>query len=221
MSEKIVERFEPVEIEEEGGHRAGTARFESLFHMFEQRPPIRQPGQIVVQRDISQSFFGNHARLQLGEERGDRLEHIQFPGAPVAIALFDESQHAGRLATRQQRHRGHRDLWDARGAPDRLLIVGGLLRRPHDDRLGGVFQFPEYRIGMFEMHDLQRVRIRYITTVRPFRDEHGRPLLSIGMAQVAEIDIEMLDQPGQHTFTRRHHRCGVDAHQLRGDLGHQ
>lgn len=104
---------------------------------------------------------------------------------------------------------------------DGVLVVVVLGAGAHDDRIELVLAHRERRIGPVEMNDLQGIRLDRDIAVRPFRDEDRLPPLAVGMAQIAEVDVEMLDQPGQHTLARRHHIGGVDSHQLGGDLSHQ
>ena len=60
----------------------------------QQRAAIVQAGQVVVFGEVAQLVLGDDARLQLGEQRSDRLERVEFFGSPVTVAELDEAEHA-------------------------------------------------------------------------------------------------------------------------------
>lgn len=84
-----------------------------------------------------------------------------------------------------------------------------------------MFELTEDAVGALEVDDAERIGIGHLLTVRPFGDQDRRSPFAVGMTHVAEIDVEVFDQLGEHAFGSRHHGRGVHTHQLGGDLGHQ
>ncbi len=219
MAEEVVEGLESVQIEEESRDRAGTARLQPLLHMFQQCAAVCQTGQVIVQGDETELLLGFHPGLQLREQGGDRFEHVQLPGTPVAVADFDETEQAGRPAAGYQRYRRGADVAEPGRGMDGLLVVGGAGR--DEEWFGGVLERFENRIRLIEIYDLERIRFGHVLARWPLGHQHRGSVLGIVVPQVAEVDVEIVDQHGQHLLGRRHHGRRVDAHQLRGDFGHQ
>ena len=75
----------------------------------------------------------------------------------------------------------------------------------------------ENRIGVGEVNDGERVRVRDSGTDRPLRNQYRGVNAVIVVAQEADVDIEVLDEVGQHSLTHLDRGGRVHPHQLGGD----
>ncbi len=75
----------------------------------------------------------------------------------------------------------------------------------------------ENRISVGEVDDGERVRVRDSGTDRPLRNQYRGVDAVIVMAQEADVDIEILDEVGQHSLTHLDRGGCIHPHQLGGD----
>ena len=134
VAEIVVDRLQPVQVEEQRRDGPGLAAAQSRSRCASSARRLLQAGQVVVLGEIAQLVLGDDARLQLGEQRGDRLERVELFGRPLPVAELDEAEHAGRDVAGQQRHHRHRRRGDVATFLDRaLVVVGGRLRAEDED----------------------------------------------------------------------------------------
>ena len=216
VAEVVVDGFEPVEVEEQRRDRAGAAFRQPLVEVCQQGPTVVQPCQIVVFGEVAQLLLGLDPRLDLCEQRRDRLEGVEFLLAPLPVAELDESECAGGdLAGDQggRRHRGGRHR--AAFLDPALVVVGGRFGTQHD-RLLGVLRHGEHRVGVGEEHQPEGVWVGGIGADRPFGDQSGRAQRVVVVAQEADVDAEECDQVTQHPLAHLDRRDGSRRHQLGG-----
>lgn len=96
VAEEVVERLQPVEVEEQDGHRARIRRTQPRVEMAVEGAPVTEPGEGVVIGRVPQLFLDGDTRLHLCEQSGDSLEDIDLGRRPVAIAELDEPEGARR-----------------------------------------------------------------------------------------------------------------------------
>ena len=104
MAERVVDRLEVVEIEEQHGGRPVSARHSGLDPLGEERA-VRQPGEDVVERLVAQpllqighlgqralepSVLEHHARV--ADERLEQALVVAVEGVDVAGAVADDDQ---------------------------------------------------------------------------------------------------------------------------------
>lgn len=80
MAQIVVDRLEPVEVEEHHHDRAGLAGSQPSLQVRHECPAVVQPGEMVVIGQVPQPVLGLDSGLHLGEQRGDRLECVEFCG---------------------------------------------------------------------------------------------------------------------------------------------
>ena len=217
VAEIVVDRLQPVEVEEQRRYGPRLAGGESRVEVCQQRAAIVQAGEVVVFGKVAQLVFGAHPRLQLGEQRSDRLERVEFFGSPVAVAELDEAEHPGRDVAGQQRHARHRCRRDLPTLVDRALVVVGGRFRTENDGFLLMLSERENRISVGEVDDGERVRVRDPGTDRPLGNQYRGANAVIVAAQEADVDIEVLDEVGQHPLTHLDRGGRVHPHQLGGD----
>ena len=198
MAEIVVDRLQPVEVEEQRRYGPRLARGESRVEVRQQRAAIVQSGQVVVFGKVAKLLFGAHARLHLREQRSDRLECVEFLGQPVPVAELDEAQHSGGDVAGHQRHAGHRGGRYRAGSP-RCGV--GSRRWPVPDGTPWVPSMlgeRENRIGVGEVDDGERVRVRDSgRTGHSATSTRGADAVIV-VAEEADVDIEVLDEVRQH-----------------------
>ena len=200
VSEVVVDRLQPVQIEEQCRDRTRLAGRKSFVQVRQQGAPVVQTGQVIVFGKVTKPLFGQHPGLNLGEQRRDRLQCVEFVGAPLPVAELDEPEGPGRDIARQQgcgghRRRGHR----ATLLDPPLVVIGGWFRAQHH-RLLGVLRHREHRVGVGEVDDLEWVGVRNVRPDRPLGDQSGGPDLVVVVAKEADVDPEVGHQIGQHTL---------------------
>jgi hypothetical protein len=217
MAEIVVDGLQPVQVEEQRRHGPGLAFGQSCVEVCQQRAAIVQPGQVVVFGKVAQLFFGEYARLQLREQRSDRLERVEFFMSPVTVAELDEAEYAGGDIAGQQRHARHRCSRDVSAFVDGpLVVVGGGFRTENDGFLLMLSQC-ENRIGVGEVDHGERVGVRDSGTYWPLGNQYRGANAVIVMAQEADVDIKVLDQVSQHPLAHLNRVGRVHAHQLGSD----
>ena len=95
VAEVIIDRLEAIQIDEHERDWTGPARGKPFVETRDQRPAVQQPGEVIMLGQVLKSLLGLDARLHLREQRGNRIEGVQFFGRPLAVAELDESKGAG------------------------------------------------------------------------------------------------------------------------------
>ena len=98
----------------------------------------------------------------------------------------------------------------------RLVVVGGRFRT-EDDGFLLMLGEREDRVGVGEVDDGERVRVRDAGTDRPLGDQYRGVNAVIVAAQEADVDIEVLDEVGQHPLTHLDRGGRIHRHQLGSD----
>ena len=102
VAQEVVHHLEPVQVEEEDGRRA--SRGQTDFQLSKEGPPVGQPGEVVVERNVLGAGLGVDARLELHEHGGDGLQRSELLGRPGVQSEVEEAQDApGRLG-QEERH---------------------------------------------------------------------------------------------------------------------
>ena len=76
VSEVVVDRLQPVQIEEQCRDRTRLAGRKSFVQVRQQGAPVVQTGQVIVFGKVTKPLFGQHPGLNLGEQRRDRLQCV-------------------------------------------------------------------------------------------------------------------------------------------------
>jgi hypothetical protein len=95
VTEMIVDRLEPVKVEEQQGHRPCPPLDEAIIQMRQEGSAIGQCGQIIVFSLIAQPILDGQAGLDLGEYRGDHRERIELVPMPFPVAELDKPERSG------------------------------------------------------------------------------------------------------------------------------
>ena len=225
VPEIVVDSLQPVEVEEQHRDRALATRCEPGVQVGYQRPAVLQSGQVVVLGEVSELALGASPGLHLGEQRGDGFQRIEFFLLPRPVAVLDEAQYpSGHIARHQRcgRHRATGDTADtadtaAVDEPPLVLFVGRL----GADRHRGLEVLGEgvHRIRSGVEDHFQRVRVRDVQAWRPFGDEDRRANGVVVVPQEAHVDLEVLDEVGQHVLVYGHRGGRAGRHQFGGDRG--
>ena len=136
------------------------------------------------------------SRLQLCEQRCDRLEGIELFGHPVAVADLDEAQTARGDVAREHRHDRHRP-GDVAGLLDGLLIFVGRRLRAEDQDLFRGLGGGEHGIGVGEVDGADWIGVGDVGAERPLGNQDRRVDVVVVVPQEAEVDTEMADQLGR------------------------
>ena len=107
VAERIVDRFQTVEIDVKHRDRAGLSRREPIRKVGKQRSTVAQPGQIVMVGEMAKPLFGRDAGLELSEQGRDGLEGVLRLRLPPTAATLDEPKHAGGHRAGDQRGGDH------------------------------------------------------------------------------------------------------------------
>ncbi len=103
MAQIVVDRLQPVQVEEQGGDGPGLSRRQAPVEVGQQGATVVEPRQVVMLGEKTQLVLGHDARLQLREQRCDRLEGVQLRRCPFPVAELDEPKYARGDVARQHR----------------------------------------------------------------------------------------------------------------------
>src|SRR5271156_3525613 len=206
VAEVIVDRLQPVEVEVQHRDRTGPPHCEPVGKMGDQRAAVVQTGQIVVLGEVAKLLFGCDPCLKLCKQRGDGLDRVEFVGPPLFAAKFHAGELAGRDSPRDQWCRGRRGRGDPGGIEAPAVVGAGnpawvsRLGRfwPDHDQVLPVLAQRQDGVGAAEVCDRLGVRACVVTSRWPRRDQPGNPDFVVVMAQKRSVDIEMLDELGEH-----------------------
>ena len=204
MTQVVVDRLEPVQVEEQRRDGAGLSGRQSPVEVGQQGTTVVEPRQVVVLGEKAQLVLGDDAGLQLREQRCDRLECVELLGRPFAVAELDEPQDAGRDVPRQHGHARHRRRGDVAAFLDGALVVVGRGFRAKDDGSPS---------GARRAAKTGSASAKYTTPSGSGSGMSGRTghsaisfvarMLVIVVPQEADIDPEVADEVGQHALTHR------------------
>ena len=114
---------------------------------------------------------------------------------------------------------GHRGLRNAPPLLDSLLVV--VVVGPEDGGRLAVLGKGEHRIGVGEVHDLQRVGIGHPWPWWPFCNEDRCPDRVIVVAKKTHVHVEVLDEDGKDLLGDDDRGRRIRRHEPDGDGGHQ
>ena len=221
VAEVVVDHLEPVKVEEQRRDRTGLAVSQSFVEMGDQRPAVQQVGQVVVLGEVEHPLLGDNARLQLCEERRNRLECVDLLRQPFAVTDLDEAQNAGGYIPGEQRHTGDRAVGNTCASFDIALILGVCRTGTQNKGLFLILGQSEDGVRVRKIDHPNRVRFGNEDACRPQRDEHCRMNGVIVVTQKAEIHAEVGDQVFNHLLADRGMVGRGGRHQLGSRRSHQ
>jgi hypothetical protein len=219
VAEIIVDRLEPVEIEEQDGYRAGPPADEAMVQMRQQGSAVRQCRQIIVLSLVAQLILDTQASLHLREHGCDDGEGAELVLGPFAVAVFDEAERSGGDITGQE--------WDGRQGHARYAarLRNGLLvvlifgfGTQHDWHLG-VFAQGEDRVRVGEVDRMQRVRVGFVRPPWPFGYQDRGVNAVVVIPQEADVYAEDLHEFGQYFCADVRSGTGGRTHELGSHSG--
>ncbi|KDF00349.1 hypothetical protein Y900_015710 [Mycolicibacterium aromaticivorans JS19b1 = JCM 16368] len=217
VTEVIVDRLEAVEVEEQHRDRAFLTDAQPFIEMGEQCAAVVQSGQVIVLSQVAQLVFGDHPRLHLGEQGGDRLECVQLLRRPVLNAELDETDASGCGVAGQQRNRCHRGQRHARALlNEALVLVLGNRIGAEEDGFLCVLGGGEDWVRVSEVDQFEGVWVALVWW--PLCDQSGRPDAVLVVAEKAHIHAEGSRQLAENLLANTRGCRGIDSHQLRRDM---
>ena len=168
----------------------GCRADQPTVQVFDQAPSVGEAGQFVVSGQIGELSLGFEPSFDLGEQRCDGPQGVQFVGGPGPVAEMDQPEHSGRHGLMEERDHGEGDLFDAGGVLDPLLVGLAFVGGAHGEDVAHRLDLPEDRIGV-EVDLAERVRVGHVDPARELVDQIRHPVRMVAAPEEDRVHAQM------------------------------